>query len=284
MKGNLPGTKTDGPVIQIYAKEGSGNFIKVGVADVNEETGNFSKVVILPEEGDYQIKARAVDLAGNKGGFSNVLKFAYVMSAPAFIVSPPDGAVRPFADKINVWFTLVSSNVGLDKTKTYVKLRKEGTDVPGDMKWINRSYLQFIPKDTLGIGDYEIEVNSVDNTSAHHRLNKISHFTIEDVPLITTNYEKSEFKTNHNPLRFTGKIDGRGVVIANAYINVTSLRKEDNLGNGEVSFPFDVNVNLREGMNHIVINALNVNGKMAVEPFYITLDTTPPKAPTFRFG
>ncbi len=285
IKGHLPGTKTDEPKIEIYTKLGDGNWIKTAEADVDEETGNFSKEIVLADEGDYSIKARAVDKAGNKGGFSNVIQFIFVKSAPTFVVNPPDGAVRPYVNEIDVKFTLLSRSIGLDRSKTYVKLEKDGSDVSGEMVWVNKSYLKFIPETTLDTGIYKLEVNSVDNSTAHHTLNKIIHFTVDDVPLITTNYKINEFKVNHNPLRIAGTIDGRGDVIANAYINVTSLSGGYyGLGNGEKSFPYDVNVVLKEGANLVLIKATNTKGKTAVEPFEITLDTTPPKNPKFRFG
>ncbi len=285
VRGNLPGTKTDHPKIEIYTKLGDGNWIKAAETDVDEASGNFSKEIILDRQGDYSIKARAVDMAGNKGGFSNELHFIFVKSAPTFVVNPPNGAVRPFVNDIEVKFTLVSRSVGLDRTKTYIKLKKDGSDVAGEMEWVNSSYLKFVPHSPLDSGIYEVEVNSVDNSSAHHALHKTIQFTIDDVPMITANYDINEFKVNHNPLRIFGRIDGRGEIIANAYINVTTLPDGYyGLGSGEESFPYDVNIVLKEGVNLVMIKATNTKGKTAVEPFEITLDTTPPQAPEFRFG
>ena len=279
---NLSGSAEPGTTVRIYAKLGEGQFEYIKSVEV-PSNGRFSTRILLLQ-GDYQIKARAYDKALNPSQWSNVLEFTFVTGAPEFDVDPPHGAVRPFVDNVTAVFHLMSERVPLNRSETSIAVFKEGEVVQGSLAWLDNTTLIFSPSEELDRGHYSVRVTSVDTLG--HRLEGVSEFDIEDVPLIVTSWVLNTFQVNHQELAVDGFVDGLGNQVVEAYV-VTNEGSPITLVSPEHLpidyFEFNTYVTLIEGLNSVIFYATNDLGNTAVEPYIIELDTTPPRQPRMGF-
>jgi hypothetical protein len=279
--GSLDGTIDPGTTIEFKRSVNSEPAVSVGTTLVDLASKTFTYVMILPKEGNYDVNARAVDLADNKGGWSNTIEFSFADSAPTFIVDPHDGAIRNKVEVIQIDFSLIGNLFNVDTDGSYVKLRKDQIEIEGNETWSNNNLrLTFEPNEVLSNGQYEIEINSKDDGG--HELNKRILFNVDNsAPEITVDLDSSEFKTKDQILSVKGVIKTLDeIIISNAFIKINEITY--GISSGVNLINFDKNVNLTDGFNKLIVSATKKLRGTAIEPFTIILDREPPMNPVFR--